>query len=69
MKKIYEDEISKCNEKWQEIKEQYGQLLSELDILNSSRCNFTLKMQVNVVRFVNRLVSSTTVEESLQEYE
>lgn len=64
-----ENEIEKCNVKWQEIKRSYQQILQEIDSHNSIRCNFTLKMQISTVRLINRLVNSTSVDESLQEYE
>ena len=42
--------------------------MNKIDIHNSSRCNFTIKQQLLFVEEVNRLVASSSVENSLQEY-
>lgn len=54
---------------WKDIKTNYQNILGELDLYNSTRCSFTMKTQIHLVKFINRLVNSTSVEDSLLDYE
>jgi hypothetical protein len=69
LKDIVESEIEKCNLKWKEIKSHYRDMLGQLNSFNSLRCHFTMRTQIEIVRLINRLVNSTSVEESLEDYE
>lgn len=43
-------------------------ILEDADSFNSIRCNFTVKLQISIVKLINRLVNSSSVDESLQDY-
>lgn len=46
LKDIVESEIEKCNEKWQDIKKNYQEIIGQLNSYNSLRCHFTMKTQI-----------------------
>ncbi len=55
---IYEMEMGKCNEKWQTIKTKCTEVLFKIDSYNSSRCTFTAKQQINLIKTINKIVNN-----------
>ena len=62
LKSIVESEIENCNQKWQDIKSQYQLILGQMNSFNSLRCHFMMKTQIQIVKLINRLVNSTSVD-------
>lgn len=66
---IYEMQMQRCNSRWVQIKQKSHQILFKVDSYNSSRCNFTTRQQIKLIKMVNKLVGNQTIEDSLAEYQ
>jgi hypothetical protein len=51
----------RTNEKWEEIKQKYQGMLFKIDSYNCSRCNFTTKQQIMLIKMINTIVGDGNI--------